>query len=253
MNEKDLHSIVIYSDGACSGNPGPGGWGAIVVTPEGQVQELGGREAPTTNNRMEMTAVLEALRLVKDTDHDIRIFTDSTYVIRGVTQWMWGWRKRGWKTAEGNEVSNRDLWESFMRVLGAMKNGKEKAPDIQWNYVRGHRGNPGNERCDEIAVAFSQGRSAGLYRGSLLKYSVDVFEFPESEGLPEMKPKTEKKVAYSYLSEVGGITVRHKTWADCERRVKGRSGAKFKKSMSADEEKEILASWSVNPTSVKEE
>ena len=235
-------SLLIFTDGACSGNPGPGGWGAVVVTPEGQVTELGGFQEATTNNRMELTATIRALEFCQNISLPVVFYTDSTYVIRGITQWIWAWRKRDWKNAEGEDVSNKDLWEKLLRIVTAR--GSEGK--IQWLYSRGHVGTPGNERCDEIAVAFSQGKWVDLYKGSLLKYSIAIFDLPTETTLPEMKPKKEKKVAYSYLSVVHGQPQRHSDWPSCERRVKGQSGAKFKKAMSPEDEERILAEWGVS-------
>ncbi|QDK38922.1 ribonuclease HI [Bdellovibrio sp. NC01] len=231
--------IQIFSDGACSGNPGPGGWGSVILFPTDQVLEIGGGDPQTTNNRMEMQAVLEALRTVADHSGTVRFYTDSTYVIRGITQWIWGWRKRGWKTAEGGDVSNKDLWEEIAEVV--QKRGA--ANKIEWHYSRGHIGIPGNERCDEIAVAFSKRAGIDLYEGSLKNYPVNILEVPADTSLPEMRSPTEKKAAHSYLSNIGGLVYRHKDWPSCQRRVTGKSGAKFKKSTSASDEVEILKSW----------
>lgn len=248
MTQKPLDFVAIYTDGACSGNPGPGGWGAIILSPEATIIELGGGENPTTNNRMEVKAALEALKRARVWKEPVKIYTDSTYLIRGITQWIWGWRRKGWKTAEGNDVSNRDLWEELSRVVAA----RDDETPIEWNYVRGHTGNPGNERCDRIAVAFSQNDHLSLYQGPLKNYSVNILDFPDTVPLPEMKPKEEKKAPYSYLSLLNGVTVRHRDWASCERRVKGQSGAKFKKAMSESDEREILKSWNVSTSDVKE-
>lgn len=249
MSRKAPGFIAIYTDGACSGNPGPGGWGAIVLDPQGRVTELGGPENSTTNNRMEMMATVRSLRSVASIEGPVQLFTDSTYVIRGITQWIWGWRKKGWKTAEGAEVQNRELWEDLLRVVTA------RGPEgkIEWIYVRGHTGNPGNERCDRIAVAFSQGRPITLYRGTLENYGVDILEFPEVAPLPEMRPKEEKVAAYSYVSVIDGVPQRHRDWPSCERRVKGRSGAKFKKAKTAGEESEILKAWGIDPKSIRDD
>lgn len=236
-------SIVIYTDGACSGNPGPGGWGAVVAWPEGRIKELGGFRADTTNNQMELLATIQALREVRGEISEIFLFTDSVYVIRGITQWIWGWRKRGWKNAEGGEVLNRDLWEQLSKLV--QERGAEGK--IHWKFSRGHVGTPGNERCDEIAVAFSKSKWIDLFEGSLLQYSVAIYDFPENTELPEMKPKEIKKPAYSYLSLLGGSVVRHRQWSSCESRVKGQSGAKFKKAMSAQNELEILREWGLAP------
>ncbi|MEN0058542.1 MAG: ribonuclease HI [Bdellovibrio sp.] len=241
--------ILIFSDGACSGNPGPGGWGSVVLLPEDRVWELGGGEASTTNNRMEMTAVVEALRAIRDLQKPVHFYTDSTYLIRGVTQWVWGWRKRGWKTAEGADVVNRDLWEELIQLTSQ----RSAAGKIDWRYSRGHVGTPGNERCDRIAVAFSKGQRPALYEGSLATYSVDLLQVPADFSLPEMRSPTEKKEAFSYLSNIGGLVYRHKTWPSCQQRVHGKSGAKFKKANSAADELEILKAWGLpSQTPIKE-
>ncbi len=234
---------MLFADGASSGNPGPGGWGAILVLGDGTVIELGGRDPHTTNNRMELMAVIQALREL-DAPH-IDVFTDSSYVIRGITQWIWAWMKRNWVSAEGKDVANTDLW----KLLLAATRGKE----INWKFVKGHAGIPGNERADEIAVAFSKGRHPHLYRGPLLKYDIAIHDIPENTSLPDRKPlsKEPKLKAYSYLSLVGGILMRHSTWAECEKRVKGRPGTKFKKAMSEDEETQILRTWGFSAKDVR--
>ncbi len=240
-----FNSTFIFTDGACTGNPGPGGWGAILTTPQGEVTELGGRNPETTNNRMEMVAVLRALQTLQAPyPNPVIVFTDSTYVIRGITQWIWGWRKRGWKNAEGGDVSNRDLWEELAREVTRLK-----PLELEWKYVRGHTGVPGNERCDAIAVAFAAGKRVGLYHGPLLQYGIAIHDLPEDQGLPEMRPKEKKAPAFSYLSSLAGVVMRHRDWPSCERRVKGQSGAKFKKAMSASDESEILKTWGLNPSS----
>lgn len=240
----ELKCIVIYCDGACSGNPGPGGWGAIVGTPDGKVRELGGGDPRTTNNQMELLAATEALRAVDGLASEVVVYTDSVYVIRGITQWIWGWIRNGWRTAEGKDVLNKDHWQALAAVVGKRK----KPHGITWKYVRGHTGITGNERCDEIAVAFSKGSTARLYDGPVTTYRFDVFARPHEEPLPEIKGgKTEKVAAHSYLSLLGGTPMRHTNWPDCERRVKGQPGAKFKKAKSADDEVAILKSWGVDP------
>jgi ribonuclease HI len=239
LSRAELEGHIVYSDGACSGNPGKGGWGTIVVSPDGNVVELGGGERETTNNRMEMMGAIQGLEALRGKPGSVLMLTDSTYVIRGITQWVWGWRNRGWKTVEGNDVQNRELWERLVRA-SVRKDGK-----IDWRYVRGHVGIAGNERVDEIAVAFTKGKRIDLYRGPLLGYGVAVHDLPEAEDLPEPKPKAAKAAAYSYLSLVDGVPMRHSNWPDCERRVKGRSGARFKKAVSEDDERAILSSWGV--------
>ena len=236
------YPILIFCDGACSGNPGPGGWGVIVALPTGEVRELGGRDTHTTNNRMEILATIRALEWVRERAGEVVLCTDSTYVIRGITQWIWGWRSKGWKTAEGKDVLNVELWKALSAEVA--KRGKENP--IEWKHVRGHAGIAGNERVDQIAVAFAQNRRPSLYDGPLLQYGVAIHDLPEGGELPEMRPKVAKVAAHSYLSLIGDTAARHSSWAECERRVKGQSGAKFKKAMSADEEQTILESWGVS-------
>src|SRR5262249_60508466 len=139
---------VVFADGAAKGNPGPGGWGAIVVTPEGRVTELGGGTRHTTNNRMELTAAIEALRHLGPSVGPVAVHTDSSYVLRGIREWIHAWRRRGWRTAEGHDVQNRDLWERLAEA-------ERRAGTVTWHFVPGHGGIPGNERVDEIATAFA--------------------------------------------------------------------------------------------------
>jgi ribonuclease HI len=239
--------IRIFADGASSGNPGPGGWGTILATPDGKVLELGGGDPATTNNRMELVATIMGLERAEAMPGTIEVYTDSVYVIRGITQWIWGWRKRGWKTAEGADVINQDLWRRLAATLGR----RDKEHPVQWKWVRGHSGVPGNERVDEIAVSYSQRRPTRLYAGPLLSYPVAIHDIPDNTGLPESRPKAEKVAAHSYLSLLGGTPMRHTSWASCERRVKGQSGAKFKKAMSAAEEETILRGWGFAPKDLR--
>ncbi|AFY68224.1 ribonuclease HI [Geitlerinema sp. PCC 7407] len=150
---------TIYTDGACSGNPGPGGWGVVVNFADGTVQELGGHEAQTTNNRMEMQAAIAALEFLRDRPQSepIALHTDSEYVKKGVTQWLAGWKRKGWKTSTGSAVLNQDLWETLDRL---------NSSKVSWHYVRGHAGNKDNERCDAIARVFAQGKAPNLRQSS---------------------------------------------------------------------------------------
>lgn len=243
-----LPSAIIFCDGATKGNPGPGGWGAIVVTPDCLVTELGGAAAHTTNNRMELTAAIRALEFVQSVDGPVAIYTDSTYVIKGIREWTWAWRRRGWKTAEGNDVLNRDLWEEMSALVTAR--GKSGPSGIDWHYVRGHVGTPGNERVDTIADTHARKVPVTLYSGELTAYGVDILEVPDETSVPARSsgPRKAKAIAHSYLSVVDGKPLRHSTWVECERRVKGRSGAKFKKALSAADEATILRGWGVDPT-----
>lgn len=152
-------ALVIYTDGACSGNPGPGGWGVVMFHGKKQ-KELKGGEADTTNNRMEMQAVIEALKAIKPTwTGKTVLFSDSTYVLKGLQEWLPGWKKRGWKTAAKKPVKNEDLW----RELDALAAER----DVDWRWVKGHAGDAGNERADTLA----------------------------GEGIPGRRPKTRKAKA----------------------------------------------------------
>lgn len=136
-----MKKVDIYTDGACSGNPGPGGWGAILRY-NGNEKELSGGDPATTNNRMEMTAVIAALSALRSPCH-VTVHTDSKYVLEGVTQWMKGWKARGWKTADRKEVKNLDLWQKIEPLLDLHK--------VEWIWVKGHAGHPENERADALA------------------------------------------------------------------------------------------------------
>jgi ribonuclease HI len=133
--------VTIYTDGACKGNPGPGGWGAWLAA-DGHEKELCGGEKLTTNNRMELTAVIEALTALKRRSRVV-LHTDSEYVRNGITTWIHGWKARGWLTADRKPVKNIDLWQRLDALRGEH--------DVDWRWVRGHAGDPGNERADALA------------------------------------------------------------------------------------------------------
>ena len=134
-------TIYIYSDGACKGNPGAGGWGALLVT-DGHRKEICGGESNTTNNRMEMTAVIRALESLKRPS-TVEVHTDSQYVQKGISEWMAGWKRRNWRTADGKPVKNQDLWLQLDALSQLHR--------IEWKWVRGHAGHPENERADALA------------------------------------------------------------------------------------------------------
>lgn len=154
--------ITIYTDGSSRGNPGPGGWGVILMD-EVRAVELGGREDHTTNNRMELMGAIKALEFANALDHvPIELYTDSEYVMKGMTEWVSGWQKRGWRTASKKPVLNQDLWQKL--ILAA--DGKE----IAWKYVAGHSGHEHNERCDVIATSFADDVYTPLYNGARAGY-----------------------------------------------------------------------------------
>ena len=140
--ETGVKAVHIYTDGACKGNPGPGGWGAL-LTCEGKEREMFGGEPATTNNRMEMQAVIEALGALKAVPSKVVLHTDSQYVQKGITEWIGGWKARGWRTAAKQPVKNVDLWKQLDSLAARH--------DIEWKWVKGHAGDAGNERADALA------------------------------------------------------------------------------------------------------
>ena len=142
-----MKSVTIYTDGACSGNPGPGGWGAILKYGEHE-KELSGGEANTTNNRMELTAVISALKLLKE-PCEVELWSDSKYVVDAVDKgWVYGWQKKGWRKADNKPALNVDLWEELLPLL--------REHTVRWHWVKGHAENEYNNRCDAMAVAESR-------------------------------------------------------------------------------------------------
>jgi ribonuclease HI len=254
--------IIIYTDGSSLGNPGPGGWGSVLIINNEKVIELGGREKESTNNRMEMYAAIEAFRLVekrKLISKNIIIHTDSSYLLNGITLWVYGWVKNNWKTKTGGEVLNKDLWEILYKVCSNLKSRS----DIEWVKVSGHDGVHLNERCDEIATSFSANNTTILFTGSVLDYeklfgvSLEDHKTTKTKKTKSTSPqapqglslgkkkKAIKGAGYSYVSSVSGKIHVDKTWADCEKRVKGKSGAKYKKVFSKQEEQELIGLWSL--------
>ena len=174
--------IIIYTDGSSKGNPGPGGWGAIIsyqkikneklgITNEEHATEIGGRENHTTNNRMELTACTKSIQLLIHNsrfiiDKPITVYSDASYVVKGITEWIHGWHRNNWKTSGKKPVENKDLW---MELFDAIQ-GK----NLHWELIAGHSGIEGNERCDVIATSFADGEKINLYDGSFSKYRVSL-------------------------------------------------------------------------------
>ena len=138
----DQDLIEAFTDGACSGNPGPGGWGAVLRW-RGHEKELSGGEAQTTNNRMELMAAIRVLEAIKGENRRVKIVTDSNYLRQGITQWIHAWRRKGWKTADNKPVKNKDLWQRLEAAL--------KTHTVEWAWTKGHAGHPENERADALA------------------------------------------------------------------------------------------------------
>lgn len=145
----DLPKVEIFTDGACKGNPGPGGWGAILRAANGKERELSGGETPTTNNRMELKAAIEALNALSKPCR-VELHTDSNYVKDGITKWIHGWRRNGWRTADKKPVKNAELWQALLEAV--------EPHQVEWHWVKGHNGHPENERADALACAEAEKR-----------------------------------------------------------------------------------------------
>jgi ribonuclease HI len=188
---------------------------------------------------MELSAVIGGLKTVS-ADEAVTIYSDSSYVINGITKWVAGWKRNGWISSTKKDILNRDLWMKLDEVM------KEK--NFKWVYVGGHSGIAGNERCDVIATSLATHDKLELYSGELKKYPIsnirDVSQKDEGSDTGSTHKKGSKGKAYSYVSLVDKEIVIHKTWAECEKRVKGKSGARFKKSFSAVDEASIVREYS---------
>ncbi len=173
----------IYTDGACTGNPGPGGWGVVVYFTDGSVYEMGDAAAQTTNNRMEMAAAIAALKLLQASGQTqaVTLHTDSEYLINAVTKWIKGWKKKGWKKADGNPVLNQDLLATLDQL---------NSNQVTWEHVRGHAGNIGNERCDEIARSYAKGKPTSLQQSDLASKVTELSESPTTSTLTYNYPPT---------------------------------------------------------------
>ncbi len=242
-------SIIVFTDGASRGNPGPGGWGAVIaLLPSARendrsVIERGGGARSTTNNRMELTAAIEALVLIKEQGHDgnvpITVYTDSQYVINGITTWVKGWERNGWTKKDKSSIKNLDLWKDLRET--------EKSMTVAWVHVEGHTGVAGNERADEIATAFADGKEFPLKTCPYAEYDVDLFSLLPSASDVRMKTRKKErssKKAYSYVSAINKKVQVHSNWEACKERVSGVSGARFRKVFSKEEEEELCRRWS---------
>ena len=239
-----MEKIIAFTDGSSRGNPGPGGYGAVIIMKSKEkVIERGGREDHTTNNRMELTAIKEALTYVetRKIPSDIKLHTDSTYAMNGLIGWMYSWEKNGWKTKTNDEVLNQDIWKELLGLMFRLK--QTRTVDIV--KVEGHAGVVANERVDEIATKYADGEQVLLFVGGLDAYirlvGADIFSLVATQ--IKVKSKSSSAKAYSYVSLVDGKIHLDKTWADCEKRVKGRKGVKYKKSISAEDEEKIISEF----------
>jgi ribonuclease HI len=223
-----MKNVSIFCDGSAIGNPGPGGWGAIIAD-GARTKEIGGSAAHTTNNKMELTAAIRSFQVVT-AKANVTVHTDSQYVINGITKWVFGWQKNNWQTQEKKDVLNRELWQELLEV---------SAPhEVVWKHVKAHSGIALNERVDMIANGFARKDETKLFHGSNAKYKEFLKEMPKAR----VTSSTKKGKAYSYVSVVDGVVQTHTTWAECEKRVKGKK-AKFKKAFSKEDEESLIAAW----------
>ncbi len=233
-----VQKLTIFTDGAAKGNPGPGGYG-IVVNDGVVITELGGHKSRTTNNEMELTAVVKAVTFALGKAITVAIYTDSKYVVEGATGWIFGWQQNGWQTKAKTDVINKELWQELVPLL--------KKVDIEWHKVPGHVGIIGNERADVLASTFAEKGKCELYVGSKSHYghAIENTTYDESKAKDRSDArKRSAQKAYSYISAVDGIVKVHATWGECEARVKGKKGTRFKKSLDAGNEKQIIKEFS---------
>ncbi len=260
-------SYTVFTDGSSRGNPGPGGFAAIVILQrisnvysscETYVSEIGGFEPNTTNNRMELSAVIKGIayilqdiesKKVSSDDIPVNIYLDSAYVLNGATKWIYGWQKNNWVTSQKTSVENQDLWKELVEALVIVK---DKNIKITWTKVKGHNGVILNERCDEIATSFATKENIVLYTGKLETYRIKITTEEINNGTflnttqstsSIKKSSSKNKPAYSYISLVDKKVYIDHSWIDCEKRVKGKSGVKFKKSLNAEDEQNIIADF----------
>lgn len=225
---------LIFTDGAAKGNPGRGGFG-VVISHNGTITEKGGFKEYTTNNEMELKAVVEALKVIAPKKVPVEIYTDSKYVVEGAKGWVYGWANNGWMTKAKTDVLNKDLWQELLPLLGKV--------EIVWHKIPGHSGLAGNESADVIASTFAEKGTYELFAGAITDYRHDIhnttYDEEKAQARSDARLRQNQK-AYSYISAVDGVVKVHQTWSECEAQVKGAKGAKFKKSLDAGNEKEIV-------------
>lgn len=234
------NSTLIFTDGASKGNPGSGGWGAVISYRE-RIIEIGGSEKRTTNNRMELTAAIKGLMFLSTLNpkpSTLTLYSDSSYVVNGITKWVSGWKQKGWITTQKEGVLNRDLWEQLDSFSSQFS--------IKWHRIIGHADTPGNSRADEIASAFGEGENPRLFDGPKDAYRLDLLSIgarhrSDFSGMPTKSGKNGK--AYSYVSLVDDVVQTHKTWDECKKRVEGKPHVRFRKTLTSGEEQEIIAEF----------
>lgn len=232
--------LTIYTDGASRGNPGKGGWAAILMTDKEAV-EIAGRKDNATNNQMELEAVIQSLTFAtkKYKGYTVVLHADSAYVLNGINSWLDGWVRNNWITATTKKpVENKVQWQTLLKLRDAL------GRNLHLVKVAGHSGHDFNDRCDELAVLAALDKQPTLFKGTYTNYIGYLGDNPPRS--PAKKPsKTSSAPAYSYVSLVGGKVHVDKTWAACEKRVKGAKGAKYKKVFSKAEETDLVQDYTL--------
>jgi ribonuclease HI len=243
MKKSIENQLVIYTDGASRGNPGLGGWGAVILV-DGYAMEISGFSKMATNNQMELQAVIEVLSDSGSLAHTgpVVVYSDSAYVVNGMNSWVWGWEKKDWMTSTKTPVINKDMWVKILALL------KTYGDRLSIQKVKGHDGDLYNERCDELAVAAALGKKETYFQGTQKDY--DIFLKEIGTTIKKVSPKKAKSKpagpAYSYVSLVGDKVYTDKTWIDCEKRVKGTKGAKYQKVFSKGEETSLVQDYTLS-------
>lgn len=218
--------MKIYCDGACSGNPGIGGWAMQVQYDNNVIHEFGGQERDiTTNNRMELTAVIKAMEHCWSLVDSIeamkalspQIYSDSRYVVQGATEWMFSWIDRDFCKADGTDIENQDLWKQLCELSPGL---------FTFTWIKGHNGDDAHERVDQLAADLARNKNVEFFYGR-----------------PRPKPQYSYPI---YLSLVDGVLGRHEDWGSCQHRTSGKSNARYKKVKSSIEEEQVLKGWNIN-------
>ncbi len=237
-----MKTLTIYTDGASRGNPGPGGWGAVILV-DGYAMEVAGSTKRATNNQMELQAVLEVLSDSASRAYKgkVVIYSDSAYVVNGLNSWVYGWEKKGWITSTKTIVENKDTWQKLLKLL------KEYGDNLSIQKVKGHDGDLYNERCDELAVSAALGKKEKHFKGTQKEYDHFLIQIgTTTKKATSKKKKKDTGPAYSYVSLVDGKVFADKTWAECEKRVKGKKGAKYQKVFSKGEETSLIQDYTLS-------
>ena len=232
----------MYTDGASRGNPGPGGWGAVILV-DNFAMEIAGGVKKATNNQMELQAVISVLsdsgaRAYKGA---VTVFSDSAYVVNGSNYWIYGWEKKDWITSQKTPVENKKMWQDLLALL------KEYGNRLTIAKIKGHGGELYNERCDELAVNAALGKKEKHFQGNQKEYDQFLIDIGTTlkKASPKKKPSKPSGPAYSYVSLVNGKVYTDKTWTECEKRVKGTKGAKFQKVFSKGEETGLIQDYTL--------